>query len=405
MAVGNETWSDVKPVAGFRLGVAKAGIKKNDRRDLVVMSWQSGASVAGVFTRNRFCAAPVHICKVRLRQNPSFFLINTGNANAGTGEQGMLNARYTTQTLAELVGIEESSVLPFSTGVIGEPLPVDKICAGIPAALSDLSEDNWRAAAEGIMTTDTRPKGCSRQFVVDGETYTVSGISKGAGMIKPNMATMLAYIATDAAVDQSFLQDMLNSITNQSFNRISIDGDTSTNDCSMLVATGARGNKPINGVGGELQTHLVNAIREVSVELAQAIVRDGEGATKYVNVRVEQAASSSDALEVAYTIAHSPLVKTALFASDPNWGRILAAVGRADIAELLIDKVSVWLDDVAIVSNGQPSPNYTEEAGQKVMSREELMIRISLGAGDATEEIWTTDLSHEYVKINAEYRT
>ena len=405
MAVGSGDWPDVKPVAGFKLGVAKAGIKKTDRRDLVVMHWLDDASVAGVFTRNRFCAAPVHICKERLSQNPICFLINTGNANAGTGEQGMLAAQQTTAKLAEQKGVDEKKVLPFSTGVIGEQLPVDTLCAAIPSALSDLSEENWHNAALGIMTTDSRPKGSCRQFQVNGQTYTVSGISKGAGMIKPNMATMLAFIATDAAVEQSFLQSTLSAVTNQSFNRISIDGDTSTNDCSMLVATGAQKNVPVDGSGGELEERLVNAIREVSVELAQAIVRDGEGATKYVSVRVEQGASSADALEVAYTIAHSPLVKTALFASDPNWGRILAAVGRAEIAELLIHKVSVWLDDVAIVSNGEPASGYTEEAGQKVMDQEEITIRVSLGAGEAVEEIWTTDLSHEYVKINAEYRT
>ena len=405
MAVGSGVWPEVKPVTGFNLGVAKAGIKKVDRRDLVIMHWPDDASVAGVFTRNRFCAAPVHLCKERLSQSPNYFLINTGNANAGTGEQGMLAAQQTTAKLAEQKSVDENKVLPFSTGVIGEQLPIDTICAAIPAALSDLSEENWHTAALGIMTTDSRPKGSCRQFQVDGQTYTVSGISKGAGMIKPNMATMLAFIATDAAVEQAFLQNTLSVVTDQSFNRISIDGDTSTNDCSMLVATGGQKNVAVNGSGGELEIRLVNAIREVSVELAQAIVRDGEGATKYVSVRVEQAASSADALEVAYTIAHSPLVKTALFASDPNWGRILAAIGRADIDELLIHKVSVWLGDVAIVSNGEPAPGYSEEAGQAVMDQEEITIRISLGAGEAVEEIWTTDLSHEYVKINAEYRT
>lgn len=405
MAVGDGTWHAVKPVAGFRLGVAKAGIKKADRRDLVVMAFEEGSTVAGVFTRNHFCAAPVQLSKERLANRPAFFLINTGNANAGTGEQGQLAARQTTSALAELTDTSEARVLPFSTGVIGEQLPVDTLCAAIPEALTNLSEDNWYAAAEGIMTTDSRPKGSCRQFEVNGKTYTVSGISKGAGMIKPNMATMLAFIATDAAVESSFLQTTLDKITNQSFNRISIDGDTSTNDCSMLVATGAQGNPPVDGSGDVLEDLLVNAIREVSVDLAQAIVRDGEGATKYVTVRVEQAASQQDALEVAYTIAHSPLVKTALFASDPNWGRILAAVGRAEIDDLLIERVSVWLGEIAIVLNGEPAPGYSEEAGQAVMNQEEILIRIALGAGDACEEIWTTDLSHEYVRINAEYRT
>lgn len=405
MATGSGEWAAVKPVRGFRLGTAMAGIRKPGRRDLVVMNWDKGSSVAGVFTLNRFCAAPVHLSRERLTDDPRYFLINTGNANAGTGEQGMAAARQACSELATLSGVSEWQVLPFSTGVIGEQLPVRTLCAGLPAALSDLKEDNWFHAAEGIMTTDTRPKGSSRQFEHEGTTYTVSGISKGAGMIKPNMGTMLAYIATDAAVEQTFLQNLLLDITNQSFNRITIDGDTSTNDSFMVVATGAAGNDPITARDSGLAGKLAASIREVAVELAQAIVRDGEGASKFVTVKVEEAASHQDALEVAYTVAHSPLVKTALFASDPNWGRILAAVGRADIPELVIDRVSIWLGDTAIVDRGQPAAGYTEEAGQKVMNQEEILIRISLGAGNCTEEIWTTDLSHEYVKVNAEYRT
>ncbi|WBA80220.1 bifunctional glutamate N-acetyltransferase/amino-acid acetyltransferase ArgJ [Endozoicomonas sp. GU-1] len=405
MATGSGEWTAVKPVRGFRLGTAMAGIRKPGRRDLVVMNWDKGSSVAGVFTLNRFCAAPVHLSRERLTSDPRYFLINTGNANAGTGEQGMVAARQTSSELATLSGVNECQVLPFSTGVIGEQLPVNTLCAALPAALSDLQEDNWLHAAEGIMTTDTRPKGSSRQFQHEGTTYTVSGISKGAGMIKPNMGTMLAYIATDAAVEQTFLQNLLLDITNQSFNRITIDGDTSTNDSFMVVATGAAGNDPITSRDSGLAGKLAASLREVAVELAQAIVRDGEGATKFVTVKVAEAASHQDALEVAYTVAHSPLVKTALFASDPNWGRILAAVGRADIPALEIDRVSIWLGDTAIVDCGQPAVGYTEEAGQKVMDQEDILIRISLGAGHCTEEIWTTDLSHEYVKINAEYRT
>lgn len=405
MATGFDGWVAVKPVKGFRLGTAMAGIRKPDRRDLVVMNWDEGSSVAGVFTLNRFCAAPVHLSRERLAGNPRYFLINTGNANAGTGEPGMAAAKKASSELAGLAGISESQVLPFSTGVIGEQLPVDKLCEGLPAALGEMKEDNWLKAAEGIMTTDTRPKGSTRQFEHERHTFTVSGISKGAGMIKPNMATMLAYIATDAAVEQSFLQRLLLDITNQSFNRITIDGDTSTNDSFMVVATGAAGNKAISSKDSELAEKLIMAFREVAVELAKAIVRDGEGATKFITVKVEDAVSHQDALEVAYTVAHSPLVKTALFASDPNWGRILAAVGRAPIPELIIDRVSIWLDDLAIVDCGQPAPGYSEEAGQRVMNQEEILIRISLGAGKAAEEIWTTDLSHEYVKINAEYRT
>ena len=405
MATGSGKWAAVKPVRGFRLGTAMAGISKPGRRDLVVMNWDKGSSVAGVFTLNRFCAARVHLSRERLSGDPRYFLINTGNANAGTGEQGMAAARQTSLALATLSGVHEWQVLPFSTGVIGEPLPVNTLCAALPAALSDLQEDNWLSAAEGIMTTDTRPKGSSREFAHEGTRYTVSGISKGAGMIKPNMGTMLAYIATDAAVAPAFLQNLLLDITNQSFNRITIDGDTSTNDSFMVVATGAAGNDVITSCDSPLAGKLKENLRAVAVELARAIVRDGEGASKFVTVKVEQAASHQDALDVAYTVAHSPLVKTALYASDPNWGRILAAIGRADIPELMINRVSIWLGDTAIVDRGQPAAGYTEEAGQKVMNQEEILIRISLGAGHCTEEIWTTDLSHEYIKINAEYRT
>ena len=405
MATGSWQWAAVKPVKGFRLGTAVAGIRKPGRRDLVIMNWNEGSSVAGVFTLNRFCAAPVHLSRERLTGDPGYFLINSGNANAGTGEQGMEAARKTTSELAKLSGVNELQVLPFSTGVIGEQLPVSTLCDAIPEALSDMTEDNWFLAAEGIMTTDSFPKGSSRQFDHGGTTYTVSGISKGAGMIKPNMGTMLAYIATDVVIEKSFLQNLLFDITNRSFNRITIDGDTSTNDSFMVVATGAAGNNAITSRDSVFAEKLIRNLRDVAIELAQAIVSDGEGATKFVTIKVEEAASCQDALEVAYTIAHSPLVKTALFANDPNWGRILAAVGRADIAELMIDHVSIWLGDVAIVDCGQPAVGYTEEAGQNVMNQEEILIRISLGVGSCTEEIWTTDLSHEYVKINAEYRT
>lgn len=405
MATGSWQWAAVKPVKGFRLGTAVAGIRKPGRRDLVIMNWDEGSSVAGVFTLNRFCAAPVYLSRERLTGDPGYFLINSGNANAGTGEQGMEAARKTTSELAKLSGVNELQVLPFSTGVIGEQLPVSTLCDAIPEALSDMTEDNWFLAAEGIMTTDSFPKGSSRQFDHGGTTYTVSGISKGAGMIKPNMGTMLAYIATDVVIEKSFLQNLLFDITNRSFNRITIDGDTSTNDSFMVVATGAAGNNAITSRDSVFAEKLIRNLRDVAIELAQAIVSDGEGATKFVTIKVEEAASCQDALEVAYTIAHSPLVKTALFANDPNWGRILAAVGRADIAELMIDHVSIWLGDVAIVDCGQPAVGYTEEAGQNVMNQEEILIRISLGVGSCTEEIWTTDLSHEYVKINAEYRT
>ncbi|MGI9275938.1 MAG: bifunctional glutamate N-acetyltransferase/amino-acid acetyltransferase ArgJ [Endozoicomonas sp.] len=404
MAVGPDQWPEMHPVKGFRLGTARARIKYPDRRDLVVMNWNQSATVAGVFTRNRFCAAPVHLAKERLERAPEYFLVNTGNANAGTGAEGMENARKTTAYLAELTSSSAGAILPFSTGVIGEPLPVDRIIEGLPEAVASLSENGWLEAAEGILTTDTRPKGASRQFEVDGVVYTVSGISKGSGMIKPNMATMLGFIATDAAVEKNCLQNLLSQVTDQSFNRISVDGDTSTNDACMLVATGEAGNSAVSGES-DLYSQLFAAVKEVAMELAQAIVRDGEGATKFVTVRVEQAASERDALEVAYTVAHSPLVKTALFASDPNWGRILAAVGRAEVDQMQIDSIALWLDDVCLVENGEPHPAYSEEQGQRVMNQEELMIRVQLGVGNAAEEIWTTDLSHDYVRINAEYRS
>lgn len=404
MATGPGDWQAV-PVRGFRMGTTMAGIRHDGRRDLVVMGWDAGSSVAGVFTRNRFCAAPVLLARERLRCDPRYFLVNTGNANAGTGEAGLLAARQTCAVLSDLSDVDESQVLPFSTGVIGQPLPVDKIGAAIPLALADLREDNWPHAARGIMTTDTRSKGCTRQFNYAGVTCTVSGISKGAGMIKPDMATMLAYIATDAAVEQAFLQQIMTEITNQSFNRITVDGDMSTNDSFMVVATGAAGNDMISSRGSELAKKLIIALREVAVELAQAIVRDGEGASKFVTVRVEEAKTRQDALAVAYTVAHSPLVKTALFASDPNWGRILAAVGQAPVACMIIDRLSIWLDKLPIVEHGQPAAQYNEEAGQQVMGRSEIMIRINLGVGSATEEVWTTDLSYEYIKINADYRS
>ena len=410
MAVGSGNWPEVKAVKGFRLGTAEAGIRKINRRDLVVMEWDEGATVAGVFTQNKFCAAPVQLAKARLNQNPRCFVINTGNANAGTGQQGMRAAKQSAAGVAGLLNIPPESVLPFSTGVIGEQLPVDRLLAGLPAVIADLSEEGWLKAGEGILTTDTRPKGACRQFEVDGVVYTVSGISKGSGMIRPNMATMLAFIATDAAVEQPLLQKLLHDAANLSFNRISVDGDTSTNDCCMLVATGRSGaeplkSEPLKSEKPALYGSLRQAVNEVAIELAQAIVRDGEGASKFITVSVEQADTVADALEVAYTIAHSPLVKTALFASDPNWGRILAAVGRAEVDSLVIGRIAIWLDDVCIVENGEPAASYTEAAGQAVMDKDEITIRISLGSGDITEQIWTTDLSHDYVRINAEYRS
>lgn len=405
MAVGLGPLPTLHPVPGFELGIASAGIKRPGRKDVVVMRCAEGSTVAGVFTLNAFCAAPVILARKRVLGPVRYLLTNTGNANAGTGEPGLAAAARTCARLAELAGVDESAVLPFSTGVIGEPLPVEKIEAVLGDALADLSESNWAVAATGIMTTDTLPKGASRQFVHDGVTVTVTGISKGAGMIKPNMATMLGYIATDAKVAQGVLQDLLRDAANKSFNRITIDGDTSTNDCCMLVATGRAALPEITQASGELFAALKQAVFEVCMEVAQAIVRDGEGATKFVTVQVNGGGTHQECLDVAYAVAHSPLIKTALFASDPNWGRILAAVGRAGVPNLDVSKIDVFLGDVCIASKGGRASTYTEAQGAEVMAREEIGIRIELGRGNCNETIWTTDLSHEYVKINAEYRT
>jgi glutamate N-acetyltransferase/amino-acid N-acetyltransferase len=405
MAVGLGPLPTLHPVPGFELGIASAGIKRPGRKDVVVMRCAEGSTVAGVFTLNAFCAAPVILAKQRAQGGVRYLLTNTGNANAGTGEPGMQAAIRSCASLAKLAGIDEQAILPFSTGVIGEPLPVDKIESALPAALADLSEDHWAEAATGIMTTDTLPKGASRQFEHQGVTVTVTGISKGAGMIRPNMATMLGYIATDAKVAQTVLQDLLRDAANKSFNRITIDGDTSTNDCCMLVATGKAALPEVTEANGELFAKLKQAVFDVSMEVAQSIVRDGEGATKFVTVVVNGGANHQECLDVGYAVAHSPLIKTALFASDPNWGRILAAVGRAGVPEMDVSKIDVYLGAVCIASQGGRSPSYTEEQGAAVMAEEEIEIRIELGRGACSETIWTTDLSHEYVRINAEYRT
>ncbi len=405
MAVGLGPLPVLHPVPGFELGIASAGIKRPGRKDVVVMRCAEGSTVAGVFTLNAFCAAPVILAKQRALGAVRYLLTNTGNANAGTGEPGMQAAARSCASLAKLVGCDENAVLPFSTGVIGELLPVEKIEAALPAAVADLGENHWAEAATGIMTTDTLPKGASRQFQHDGVTVTVTGISKGAGMIRPNMATMLGYIATDAKVAQPVLQDLLRDAANKSFNRITIDGDTSTNDCCMLVATGKAALGEITAASGELFEKLKQAVFEVSMEVAQSIVRDGEGATKFVTVVVNGGKNHQECLDVGYAVAHSPLIKTALFASDPNWGRILAAVGRAGVPELDVSLIDVFLGEVCIASRGGRSASYTEEQGAAVMAEEEIQIRIELGRGNCSETIWTTDLSHEYVRINAEYRT
>ncbi|MHB2053173.1 bifunctional glutamate N-acetyltransferase/amino-acid acetyltransferase ArgJ [Pseudomonas sp. VEM90] len=405
MAVGLGPLPTLHPVPGFELGIASAGIKRPGRKDVVVMRCAEGSSVAGVFTLNAFCAAPVILSKQRVQGTVRYLLTNTGNANAGTGAPGLAAAERTCAKLAELAGVPAESVLPFSTGVIGEPLPVEKIEGALQAALDNLSENNWAEAATGIMTTDTLPKGASRQFQHHGVTVTVTGISKGAGMIRPNMATMLGYIATDAKVAPKVLKDLMLDGANKSFNRITIDGDTSTNDCCMLIATGKADLPEVTEASGALFEALKKAVFEVCMEVAQAIVRDGEGATKFVTVQVNGGGNHQECLDVGYAVAHSPLIKTALFASDPNWGRILAAVGRAGVPELDVSLIDVYLDNVCIASQGGRSPSYTEAQGSAVMAQEEITIRIELGRGQCSETIWTTDLSHEYVKINAEYRT
>lgn len=405
MAVGLGPLPVLNPVPGFELGIASAGIKRPGRKDVVVMRCAEGSRVAGVTTTNAFCAAPVLVTRERLQGEVRYLLTNTGNANAGTGEPGMQATVRSCASLAKLAGVAENSILPFSTGVIGEPLPVEKIEAALPAALADLDENHWAEAATGIMTTDTLPKGASRQFQHDAVTVTVTGISKGAGMIRPNMATMLGYIATDAKVARDVLQDLVRDAADKSFNRITIDGDTSTNDCCMLIATGKANLPEITEASGELFAKLKQAVFEVSMEIAQSIVRDGEGATKFVTVIVNGGKTHQECLDVGYAVAHSPLIKTALFASDPNWGRILAAVGRAGVPDLDVSKIDVYLGEVCIASQGGRSASYTEEQGAAVMAREEIAIRIELGRGACSETIWTTDLSHEYVRINAEYRT
>ncbi|MFG1497681.1 bifunctional glutamate N-acetyltransferase/amino-acid acetyltransferase ArgJ [Saccharospirillum sp. HFRX-1] len=406
MAVGPGLTGQLLPIDGVEIGVAQAGIKRPGRNDLVVFKLAEGSRTAGVFTTNAFCAAPVHVAKAHLQaQTPRLWLVNTGNANAGTGARGMTDANASCAELARLVGLPRESVLPFSTGVIGEYLPMDRLLAGLPSALEKLQADNWQAAASGIMTTDTRPKGLSQQVVLDGHTVSITGIAKGSGMIKPNMATMLAFVATDAKVAPELLDSLLRQATDASFNRITVDSDTSTNDACMLVATGRSQAGEIDSAEHPHYQSFLDALTQLMRGLAHEIVRDGEGATKFVEVAVEQAGSVDEALAVAYTIAHSPLVKTALTASDANWGRILAAVGRSGVEGLDVSQIDIWLDDVQIVTQGERAADYTEAAGSKVMQQEELTIRVVLGRGDVADRVWTTDLSYEYIRINAEYRT
>ena len=405
MAVGQLVLPEFNAIAGLRIGTASAGIKKTGRKDLVVFELAEGSNSAGVFTLNAFCAAPVQVAREHLKAtSPRYLVINTGNANAGTGTKGLADAKKTCTALAELTQVKEQAVLPFSTGVIGEPLPMEKLLAALPNALDSLTENGWAEAATGIMTTDTLPKGATASCIIKGQKVAISGIAKGAGMIKPNMATMLGFIATDAAIEQPLLKQLLKEATDLSFNRITIDGDTSTNDSCMLIATA----KSATVSEADLQDLATfrQCLISVMQALALSLVRDGEGATKFVTIQVEQALNTTEALEVAFTVAHSPLVKTALYASDANWGRILAAVGRAPGLENLdVEGVTVYLGEVLLVEQGGRAASYTEEAGAAVMKQEEITLRILLGRGQVQETIWTCDFSHDYVSINADYRS
>jgi glutamate N-acetyltransferase/amino-acid N-acetyltransferase len=410
MAVGQGVVTTLKPIKGVRIGVASAGVKQVVRPDVVLFEMSEQATVAGVFTLNAFCAAPVHVAKEHLAQSVSthstkrYLLVNTGNANAGTGEQGMVDAHLCCAEVAKRLNVSASSVLPFSTGVIGEILPSAKIVNVLDDAITNLQDDNWLQAATGIMTTDTRVKGRCISFEHNNNTVTITGVSKGSGMIKPNMATMLGFVATDAKISAPLLQQLLTQTCDKSFNRISVDGDTSTNDSCMLIATGESGVE-ITEDDSILLALFKSHLDELMLDIALQIVRDGEGATKLVKIQCDKAASTEEALDVAYTVAHSPLVKTALFASDANWGRILAAVGRSGVKNLIVDDLQIYLDDVCIVQKGARAQSYTEEQGAAVMAQQEMTIRIVLNRGDVNDCVWTTDLSHEYISINADYRS
>jgi glutamate N-acetyltransferase/amino-acid N-acetyltransferase len=413
MPVGDINFPEMIPIAGVKLSAVSAGIKKKSasgesRLDLVLIELPATANVAGVYTQNAYCAAPITLCRehAAYSSNARYLIINSGNANACTGEQGIQVALATCKAVAIQAGVDCKLVLPFSTGVIGEPLPIDKIEKSIPELFEKLEESHWPLAAEGIMTTDTCPKGVSKSLVIDGSSYKliINGIAKGSGMINPNMATMLAYVVTNACVDMQLLQEILIEAVNLSFNRITIDGDTSTNDSCLLVAAG-KSDIVINDKRSAHYLVFKQAVFEMFKELAQKIVRDGEGATKFVTISVEEGINSPECLQVAYAIAHSPLVKTALFASDANWGRIVAAIGYAGVEGLCVDGIRVYLDDVLIVEKGGRAQSYSEDAGAAVMLKDEILLRVCLGRGEIHETIWTTDLTHEYITINAEYRT
>jgi glutamate N-acetyltransferase / amino-acid N-acetyltransferase len=395
------------PIPGVRIGVTEAGVRKVGRKDLTVFLLDEGTSVAGVFTTNRFCAAPVQVCREHLAQGKGVraLLVNTGNANAGTGTQGLAHARRSCESLAGLIGVSADQVLPFSTGVIMEPLPIERIEAALPAALAAVQQDNWLSAAQGIMTTDTVPKAFGKQIQIAGKTISVTGVSKGAGMIRPNMATMLGFIATDACVSQSVMQQLAFALAEGSFNRVTVDGDTSTNDSLLVMASNQAGNPVIDSLTSVEGVLLRDAMMDVARHLAQAIVRDGEGATKFITIRVEGGRTPEECRKAAYAIAHSPLVKTAFFASDPNLGRILAAVGYAGIDDLDQSHIELFLDDVHVVTHGGRNPTYREEDGQRVMKQQEITVRVDLGRGASVDTVWTCDFSHDYVTINADYRS
>ncbi len=410
MSVGEDKPVQCRPVAGLRLAACKANIRYPDRLDLVLMELAGGTQLSAVFTRNAFCAAPVIVAKEHLASqtseigNKSYLLTNTGNANAGTGQAGLDAARQCCRALAELSGVEAANVLPFSTGVIGELLPADRLVAALPTALTALDSNNWELAARGIMTTDSRPKSSSVEVALSSGAVVISGIAKGAGMIKPNMATMLAYVFTDAEIDKALLDQLLVDAVNQSFNRITVDGDTSTNDCCVLAATGQSGVSLESANQGDLDT-FSKALKELFQDLATQLIKDAEGASKFISIEVSGGNDSHECLQVAYCVAESPLVKTAFFASDPNWGRILAAIGRAGIDALQLDKVQIRLGSVLLVENGGLSASYAEEQGQAEMDKDCINIHIELNRGTVRETVWTSDLSHEYVRINAEYRS
>lgn len=398
--------SNIHPVPGVKIGTTKAGIRKAAERDLTIIELTEGTSVAGVFTKNRFCAAPVQICKAHLGTDSNIraLVINTGNANAGTGESGLKAARETCKALAEKLGVKDEQILPFSTGVILEPLPVDKLVNAIPDAIKNFSANHWYEAAFGIMTTDTQPKIYSQQIELTGQTVTITGISKGAGMIRPNMATMLGFLATDAGLPNTLLQEMCIEIADKSFNRITVDGDTSTNDSFIMMATGTSG-VYIESKQDPRYVELLESLTIAALDLAQKIVRDAEGSTKFITIQVNQANTTDEALKIAYAIAHSPLIKTAFYASDPNLGRILAAIGYAGIEDLDVNKITLWLDDVKVACNGGRNPEYLEEQGQEVMNKQEILVKLDLGRGEISDTVYTCDLSHEYVSINADYRS